>query len=222
MSPALERFLAVEDLDELIKARREIEALDPDDRLAIQAILEQWQNPQAVSNLLLHADLIPEEFRLASLFRGICERKVAYYVLAAIVGFQSVNPSELTFEDRERATTELWNMIAQSEDILAERASVSLRGFATIADATPMFALLDHSNTAVKHNLRAWLFSTFKDLGLEQFTDAARESGIGEDLQRQMVAEFAEFISVPLPQQGWKSPIFSLLSYIPNLRDVSS
>ena len=83
MSPELKAFLVAEDLDDIQDARVKIKSVTATDAEALHAILEQWREAQAVSNLLIHADLIPQDVRLASLFRGLEERAVDYYVVAA-------------------------------------------------------------------------------------------------------------------------------------------
>jgi hypothetical protein len=218
MSPELQEFLAAEDLDDLLSRRHMITALGREDDAAVRAILEQWSNPQAVANLLFHPTLIPEDIRLTVLFQGLYERRVIYYVLAAVVGFQSVDPAQLAAPDRERVVTELLALIRDRSDILAHRASVSFQAFAGPAEAPRVFALMGHPDKTVRHNLRAWLFRTFQTAGVEQFTAASRRSGIGEDVHRQLVGEFAEFLANP--PQAFKSPLFALYGYIPNLRDI--
>lgn len=218
MSSELEEFLAAEDLDDMLSTRGKISALDGEDDAAVRAVLEQWSNPQAVANLLFHPTLIPEDIRLTTLFQGLSERRVIYYVLAAVVGFQGVDPTWLAAPDRERVVTDLLAIIRDTTDILAQRASVSFREYAGQADAPRVFALMGHPDKTVRHNLRAWLFRTFQTAGVERFTAASRQSGIGEDVQRQVVGEFAEFLANP--PQAFKSPLFALYGYIPNLRDI--
>ncbi len=111
MSPELEAFFAAEDLDELLNARGEITALTAEDESAVRSVLQEWRNPQAVSNLLFHPSLISADLRLATLFRGMYERRMVYYVLAAVVGFQSVDPAGLLDSDRQRVLTELLAVI---------------------------------------------------------------------------------------------------------------
>jgi hypothetical protein len=107
MSPELEAFLAAEDLDEVLNARGKIAALAADDEATVRAVLAEWRNPQAVSNLLLHSTLIPEDIRLPTLFRGLYERRVVYYVLAAVVGLQSLDAAGIADGDRQRVLTDL-------------------------------------------------------------------------------------------------------------------
>ena len=178
----------------------------------------RWQNAQAVSNLLIHPALIPEDIRLAALFRGLRERKVVCYVLSAVVGFQGVDPGELAATDRERVLAELLAIVREMTGILTKRASVSFRSFAGEADAPQVLALMGHSDDTVRHNLRAWLFGAFQSRGVEPFTAAVRRSGLAENVQRRMVGEFTTFVTSP--PQGLKNPLLPLWGYIPNLRDV--
>jgi hypothetical protein len=219
MSPRLEAFLAAEDLDQLLDAKQDLGSLNAEDTAAVRAILQRWRVPQAVSNLLFHPDLIPEEIRLDTLFRGLAESQVGYYILAAVVGFQGIDPNQISEEERNRVATALWEIIAQTADVRAQRASASIHFFATEPHAPAIFSLLSHSDKTVRHNLRAWLFDTFRDRGVEAFAAAARASGISEELRQQVVAEFAEFMTNP--PEGFKSPLFRLWAYIPNLKEIA-
>ena len=49
---------------------------------------------------------------------------------------------------------------------------------------------------------------------------AGRQSGAGDEVRRRVVGEFREFLANP--PEGFKSPLFPLLGYIPNLRDVET
>jgi hypothetical protein len=218
MSPALEAFFAAEDLDDVLTARGSLAALTPEDEAAVRAVLNEWRNPQAVSNLLLHPALIPDDLRLSSLFRGLYEGPVAYYVLAAVVGLGGLDPAVLPDADRRRVLAVLLGIMRDTTDVLAQRASVSFDGFTLPEDAPRVFALMGHADRTVRHNLRAWLFRTFQGVGVEPLAVAGRASGAGEDMQRQVVGEFTEFVADP--PQSFKSPLFLLYAYIPNLRDV--
>lgn len=218
MSPELESFLAAEDLDEVLTARDKIAALAADDEAAIRAVLGEWRKPQAVSNLLLYPALIPKDIRLSTLLRGLCERKLVYYILAAVVGFQSIDAADIVDADRQRVLADLLAVMRDTTDILAQRASVSFTGFAKLEDAPSVFALMGHANKTVRHNVRAWLFRTFQVSGVEALADAGRRSRLAENLQLQVVGEFADFLANP--PQGFTSPLFPLYGYIPNLRDI--
>ncbi len=196
-----------------------IPALVEEDETAVRSILKEWRDPQSVSNLLFHAALIPADIRLSTLFRGLGEREVVYYVLAAAVGFQDVDPSGLTDEDRDRVLTELLAVITITTGIIAKRASMSLHLFARRDDAPQVFALMGHEDDTVRHNLRAWLFQQFKESGVDDLNAAGRRSGVSEEVRRQVVQEFSDFLSGP-PRE-FDGRLVPLLGYIPNLRDVA-
>jgi hypothetical protein len=219
MSPELEAFLAAEDLDEVLNARGKIAAIAADDEASVRAVLAEWRNRQAVSNLLLYPALIPEDIRLATLFRGLYERQVVYYVLAAVVGFHSLDAATIANADRRRVLADLIAVMRDTTDILAQRASVSFSEFTKPEDAPQVFALMGHADKTVRHNARAWLFRTFQAAGAEALAAAGHQSGLAEDVRRLVVEEFADFLANP--PQGFKSPLFPLYGYIPNLRDIA-
>ena len=218
MSPELKAFLTAEDLDELLSARRMITALDDEDAAVVRLTLQQWDNPQAVANLLFNPNIIPEDLRLASLFRGVGERQVVYYVLAAVVGFQSIDPAELVAEERGRVVAELLAILRKTSGILAQRASVSFQPFAREDDAPRVFALWAHPDDTVWHNLRAWLFRTFQNRGIEPFTAAIRQSGLADNVQQRLIDDFTEFVTDLTAFQGW---LLNLFGYLPNLRGAT-
>lgn len=225
MSPELEKFLATEDLDALLRAQDKLSVLDKQDNATIRTLLQQWDRPQAIANLLFHPMLIPQDIRLPSLLRGLAEQQVDYYVLAAVVGLQSIKPDEITEEERRRISRELLTLIRERMDVVAARASVSVAGFSTEEDAPQMFALLEHSNKTVRHNILVWLIRTFENRGLEPFIAVAQASELPEEARRSAIEKFSNFLfKLQNPhdsQKPWTHPIFPLYSYIPNLRDVA-
>jgi hypothetical protein len=218
MSTELKAFLAAEDLDQLLDAREHITALDPDDEALVRSVVKQWQDLQGVSNLLFHPTLLPEDIRLASLFRALAERRVAYYVLAAVVGFQNIDAAALSVADRRRVAEQLLTLIRQTSGVLAQRATVSLQGFVTEEFAPQIFWMWAHADDTVWHNLRVLLFRLFQSRGIEPFAAAAQKSGLGKEVQRRLVEEFTE--SVTNPPQGCNNAMATLFAYIPNLREV--
>src|SRR5918995_5143736 len=99
-NPHLIQFLATEDLDDLLDVTEDLGALASEDENMMRTILLEWRDEQAVSNLLIHSSLIPADVRLSSLLRGLHEQEQAYFVLAAVVGVQSLERAELAAADR--------------------------------------------------------------------------------------------------------------------------
>jgi tetratricopeptide (TPR) repeat protein len=218
MSPELKAFLAAEDLDDVGDARASIKSVAAADKAAIRGILKEWKNQQAVANLLIHADLIPEEDRLATLFRGLAERRVDYYVVAAIIGLGEINRDKLSAEDRTRLRNTLLTILRETSDVRAKRASLAFTAFVSATDAPQIIALMEHPDETVRNNLRAWLFETFKDRGIKEHAAAAGKSGLPEKTQHRLVAEFEEFVKDPRRKdQEIKTHV--LFAYIPNLKE---
>lgn len=212
MSPELRAFLTTEDLDDVGDALGKLKTLGADDTSAIRSVLAKWENAQAVSNLLIHSDLMPEDIRLASLFRGLAEKRAAYYGLAAVVGFQKIKPEKLPEKERQRVAAELLAVIRKTRDARATRASLSIGGFISERDAPQVTALLEHADDTVRTNLRAWLFKEFKGRGVEAFSAAVKQSGLAPAAQERILSQFKEWRAKP-------KDIAPLSASIPNLRD---
>jgi len=217
-SSALKALLAAEDLDDLGDAEDSIMFVTPGDAKAIRDILKEWDSPQAVSNLLMYPNLIPEDVRLASIFRGLDERKPAYYVVATVVGLARIKPHMLSREDREGIASKLLAIIREAKDVRATRASAALGEFLRPSDAPLVIALTEHQDETVRHNLKAWLLETFKSRGVDTFAEAVRKSELPAEAPRRLIAEFQEFgRNHDQMEQVSKTQI--LYAYIPNLKE---
>src|SRR5262249_39189589 len=173
---------------------------------------------QAVSNLLFHPDLIPEDVRLPALLRGLNEQREPYYALAAICGVGTLDRARWSAADRKRVRDGLLATLRNTNDVRAQRASLTLGEFAGEGDAPQVIALLEHPNDTVRHNLRAWLFRALKDRGAEAFAAAVRDSGLGPEARRDVLADFTDYVTDP-DGAAYTGPLFA---YIPNFREVSS
>lgn len=154
---------------------------------------------------------------MASLFRGLTERRVPYYAVAAIVGFGSIDARTLSAAERERVVGHPLAILKNTNDARAQRASTALGSFAGERVAPKVMGLLEHPDETVRHNLRAWLFSTFKDRGVEAFAAAARAGDLSEPKRRGVTEEVKELVENP-PKEG-DGRLSPLYAYIPNLRD---
>lgn len=220
INPELEDFLAAQDLDDALSALERIRSLDASDAATIRAVIDQWENQQAVSNLLFYPMLLPSAVRLAALFRGLAERRVTYYVLAAVVGFQKIDTSRMDGEQRARVVDELLPLVRDAKGIIAHRASVSVQPFLTEDAAARVAALAPHVDDTTWHNLRAWLFRTFRGRGTDAFAALISESALSEGEQQRLLEEFVAVAAKP--PQSFDPRLSELLGYIPNLRDVEN
>jgi hypothetical protein len=155
-SETLARFLAAQDLDDLLHIALELPPLDQNDQAVVQVILQDWRPAQAVANLLFHVDKIPEDLRGAAVLRGLNDQSQPYFQLAATAGLQSLEPAALHSAEAATIRKRLLQIL-QTDSLVAARASVTVDGWLDASFAPPLCRLLDHPNETVRHNLLAWL-----------------------------------------------------------------
>jgi hypothetical protein len=218
VSEKLQRFLTAEDLDEISEARDEVKPVTAQDQAAIRRILKDWRNGQPVANLLCFSDLIPEDIRLATLRRGLAEREVPYFVVAAIYGLSSVDSNKLTSEDRKQITSELLRIIRANSDVRAWKAALKLKEFATIEDAPRVMWLMEHCEKDVQRCLRIWLMNTFEGKTEAEYSAAASKSELPEAARRRLVQEITAFLVKP-DTESKKQELRYLIPYTPNFNE---
>lgn len=154
---SLARFLAAEDLDDLMRIASELPELSANDVAVVREVLHDWQPQQAVANLLFHSRLIPPDIRVATILRGLTERDRPYLKLASTAGLQLMERSDIAPSDAAVIRDRLLELIEGDGHIISSRASVSIEGWLDSSSAPVVCRLLDHSNETVGHNLLAWL-----------------------------------------------------------------
>ncbi|WP_410509862.1 hypothetical protein RSJ42_06955 [Methanosarcina hadiensis] len=219
ISPELKTFLEAEDLDDLMEARSKLWQLDEKDIKKIRFILQKWNSPQAVSNLLFHPFLIPEDLRASCLLRGLREKKEPYYILASIVGLQGVDPTVFPKEQRKTIKEYLISVLKVSEGIISARASVTIYDYLSLEDASTAFELLSHPNEAVRHNILCWLIRTIEESDPGTFISIANSSNIPEDTRKEAIKKFQEHLR---QKEIGECSLFGtqLYAYIPNLKEM--
>ncbi|GAB3807502.1 hypothetical protein GCM10028819_44490 [Spirosoma humi] len=156
MALPLEQFLRADDLDETALLAQQLSELTSTDRAAITSLLEQWEDPQAIANLLMHPQLIPSTLRRDILLKGLHQLLDSYNVLAALVGLQRVQ-AELSEDDRQRVVTRIEKIIQHSPDPLAIQASVALFRLSRPQDNMTLVGLLANPDPTIRHNILATL-----------------------------------------------------------------
>lgn len=219
VSTDLDKFLKTEDLDDLLKVKINLRNLNKNDEKKIRSILKKWKNPQAVSNLLFYPSLIPEDIRISYLLKGLEEREELYYILASAVGFQEIDTTRLSEEEKKAIKEHLILTLKTTDGVVSARASVSIHEFLSSADTPIMFELLVHPDEATRHNILAWLITTMEETDSEKFIPMANCSNIPEDVRKEAIEKFQEHI-----KQKKAGEFSSFAShgyvYIPNLRDI--
>ncbi len=217
-SSELKAFLETEDLDDLVKARERVQHLDENDIKKIRSILEKWDKPQEVSNLLFHPSLIPEDIRFSSLLKGLEERDNLYYLLASIAGLQGME-EEFSEEEKVIIKEHLISALEITGGVLAARASVTIVGFLSIGDANRMFKFLSHPEEVVRLNILSWLIETLEETDVETFALMLQSSEVPEDIQADTIEIFREHLRKKESGETDFSTM-PLYAYIPNLNEV--
>lgn len=225
MNRMLEEFLRAEDLDDALSAREELGELDSQDEARIVATLRNWQEPQAVANLLMNPTLIPAAERGKVLLRGLRERRIPYYVLAAVVGLQQLKASDFSRDDAEAIRERLLQLFQEYPGVIAQRASLTLPGFVTARETDQVVELLNHPDPVVRHNI---LFLLISLVGLDEIRPvivrAAQSGHLSPEAVDFCSSQFAHISEIagesPHAKPFRRSDLsLPLLTYIPNLRD---
>lgn len=219
ISPELKIFLEAQDLDDLLEARSKLRQLDEKDVKKIRYILQRWNNPQAVSNLLFHPFLIPEDIRASCLLKGLREKKKPYYILASVVGLQGIDSTGFPKEQRKAIKECLISVLKVSEGIISARASVTIYDFLSLEDTSAAFELLNHPNEAVRHNILCWLIRNMEEPDPRAFISMANSSNIPEGVRKEAIDKFREHLR---QKEIGEYSLFGtqLYAYIPNLKEM--
>lgn len=146
-------ILAAADLDELYRAVRGLGRLSATDVEAIRAVLERWDDTQALANLLMYPKLVPVDLRAASLLRGLRDGERPYLALAAAVGLARLDAGWVSQAERTALRDQLLAAVAAGPDLVAVRAAIALAGFIDAADLPRVLPCLGHPDDRVCHNL---------------------------------------------------------------------
>ncbi|MEM8933247.1 MAG: hypothetical protein AAGE94_18810 [Acidobacteriota bacterium] len=173
----IERFLRASDPDTAAEACCGVSALDSEARATVGRVLDDWEDPQAIANLLMCPSMVPAERRVDTFLRGLGTSEPRYWVLAAAVGLRRLDSDTLTDDERRRLADRLV-AVAWRQPEFAVHATAVLGDFLDEPEALPVFALLEHADNDVRHNALACLVTTVGLYGVGHFTRVAEASGI--------------------------------------------
>ncbi|MBD2315541.1 hypothetical protein [Phormidium tenue] len=159
MTTNLCEFLRAEDFDDLLEINSSLLDLSNADKKQIEEILQGWKPPQAIANLLMYPNLIPENSRLSSLFRALQSPEVDYYPLAAILGLEKVAPNSLSEETRSEVFEALLGCMETEVLIIVQRCTIALSQYQEAHELDRMSRWLNYPDDIVKHNILANLIN---------------------------------------------------------------
>ena len=207
----LEAFLQADELDELSQLANDLPPLDTADRAVVAELLEKWDTPQAIANLLMHPYLIPEEIRKDTLLRGLNE-SMTYNTLAAVIGLQKATDG---WSESERAALveRLVVITFSARSLIANRASFTMLNYIHPEEADKLLFFLGAPEDVVRHNALLGLVRIF---GVDE-TRAQIKAANGDARFTEHGNEYGLTHLDRVAQED-----MPLLDYIPNLSEYRS
>lgn len=213
----LRRFLAAADPDELARARAEIDAhlLGFDDRLEIEAVLHDWDDVQAVANLLMYPELIVADERIAQIRRALADGHT-YLQLAATVAVMVVERAEIGDDARFDLVQQLLALVGSDRGVLADRASYSVIALLTPTDGPEVVERLDHPSDTVRRNLFQGMLALVGPSGMRSLVE---EPGFVEpEVQAAVRVRLRDDgVDLTRPADDLRLPL--ILAYLPTLAE---
>jgi hypothetical protein len=121
----LARFLQATDLDALATYHTALEPLDAIEQEVVIACIVQGINMQAIANLLLYPDVLPDAIRWSTLQRYLnSQRYYPYLTLAAVVGCYHTSPDTLSEAEQAQIAAQLLTLLQESKPLIAAWAGV--------------------------------------------------------------------------------------------------
>jgi hypothetical protein len=221
VQPDLERFLDASDLVELVAARSAITGIDGADALVLHTIVAQWRDEQAVANLLMYPELLPDDDRTPALAEGLSGVHGDYAVLAAAVGLAGW----VAADDAAPAIAErLLGIVADNAvpTPIAVRAAVALGAYAEHIAPTDLVAGLAHADAAVRRNVLAAVLTGWGAVEALDAVAAAAVVGIvpqdiADDVRRAVVLAGVAHLDAPLAPDAAPDITAPVLTEIPDL-----
>jgi hypothetical protein len=231
MNENLKTFLETHDLDNLWEARSNISEVCQNDQVEIIRVLREWIDIQAIANLLMYPDLIPEDARINYILAGLCETNFTYLVLASVVGLGQLNIEALPAQLITQLIEQIINVTKSDSGVIAERASVFLaERLWHFGDTytSQIIELLDHPSKVVQHNTLVALIPLVGLENIRQIIENAVQQGLvseaGQLFAEQKLSEIAGFSKdSTIDDSQFDVDLLStpLLAYIPNLDEMS-
>jgi hypothetical protein len=217
----LDDFLHATDLDDLLKARQNVSHLTVDETNRIKSIINEWQDQQSIANLLFHPTVIPAEFRIAAVDRALHSVEAPYFALAAVVGLQGTDPTEVPQHTRDKWQHVLLDMIQSESDVIAGRASTTMFSWFQEQDAGKVLSLYPVPDETASKNILSFALSLYGDLSTSEFDQRLTSFGLSTNARDAFNSRHAEYLSkTSTGQPGAGFMKCPLLCYIPNMSEV--
>jgi hypothetical protein len=211
----LEEFLKAADLDDLLKIRGKIGAPDSQELDRIAELLGAWSDGQAVSNLLFYPALIPEALRISSIDRALGSTDHPYFILAAVVGLQGIDPASIPAETRARWVCAMRQMVRSKAGVISSRASVTVWSWLRDGEIEQFVRSYPVPDETASKNIITFTLSRFGERALPEYRARLRACGLRFWRRRDFLRRFQEY-QHKKQAGGAVFMTMPLLSYIPN------
>ncbi len=190
----LVRFLRVSDYDALELVFVELAESDHTEVRFIEKILDKWKEEQAIANLLFYPVLIPESIRFDTIIKALTCDDAPYYVLAAVVGLQTLKASQWTEEQRNRIGERLISITAQDVELIAARASITVWEYLEGLGDAPLLMIYPVATATANRNIMAYALTRFADSSKKKFKQNLKSMDIKWGVRRKFVKRFKRYL----------------------------
>jgi len=215
----LVEFLKTKHIDVLNQSFTELSSLTERDHQLILKVLIEWKSEQAIANLLYYPRLIPEEKRYDILMQALQAEDTPYYMLAAVVGVQTLNRKQFNSALRTKFALQLMEIIKADADIIASRASVVIWDLLDERSFPLYLQLHPVRSASANKNIMALALQKFKDLDKKKFKETLKKTNLSWSKRRKFISRYKKFLKGKKAGQD----IFMLAPVyddIPNLSDI--
>jgi hypothetical protein len=213
----LRRFLSAAALDELALARSDLDpnGLVLDDRLEIEAVLHDWDDVQAVANLLMYPEFITADERIAQVRRALVDEH-RYVQVAGTCAIIGIDRAEFGEDSRYDLAQRLLAIIGEDEGVLADRASYTVVALMHPTDGPEVVERIDHPSATVRRNLVQGLLALVGPTGIKSLVE---EPGFVEpDAQASIRTRLsADGVDLDRPVDDLRLPL--IMVYLPSLAE---
>jgi len=192
LSPLI-RYLKVTDYDALELVLAEITISDHMESKFVEQVLTDWKEEQAISNLLFGPKLIPEAIRFDSIIKALDSDDAPYYVLAAVVGLQSLSIDVWTAEQKREIGQRLISIVGQNVELISARASITVWDFLEVGD-DELFKLYPVEVATANRNIMAYALTRYADISKKKFKQAFKEMDIKWGVRRKFIKCFKKYL----------------------------
>ncbi len=188
------KYLKIRDLDLLEQGFKELEAIKAPQLLLIEQVLDEWQNEQALVNLFFYPQLIPEKRRVPVLLKALGAEHAPYYVLAAVVGMQQLNPGYFATDERGELVTQLLGLVAENVALISARAAVTIWEYLEEHNVNDYLMLYPAKDSATNRNILAYVLTKYADHSKRAFKRQLRDAGLPWGRRRRFLRCFKKFL----------------------------